>query len=613
MSVTISNAFSGMQTAQSAISVESHNIANARTDGFTKKTTLASSKVLNNVGAGVALTTPQRIVDTNSLIDERVSLSSHGYLSTKFQALASLQRNLGEPGGQNSLGERIKEFSNMCKALDLEPTSGLKRKEVLRTLDIVTQELSKLTERIQDLRRSSDTSIKVAVDEINAQLTIVDTLNTQIVSNSQSGLPTGDLTDKRDEAIRQITQRMNLSITENTDGSVSLRTGEGVSLVKPDLTTIDFTPTTYIGPASRYDPILANSDISHITVSDSASNLINITDGFTGGEIAGHIEMRDQYLPNLQEQLDRLATDLRDKLNADHNLGTGYPPANTLTGNRPFATPAADTFQGTGTIRVAIVDRATGQFVGVVPYDLDLTATGAITINNLATNLDTGLGAAGSATVNASGNLVLSATNADHGVALIPVGGAAVETGTGTGLGFSHYFGLNDLVTSQQDLYTGGAPTPGVAGMLGVRQDIVTDDTLLSRGKISDALVPLPLIGDQALYNGDNRSIRQLVSTLDASHTFADAGGLGVRTSTFENYASLILADSAQTTLNTEKLMEDERSNLAIISYAQGQISGVDIQGSLLKVIEWQKVYMGCSTIIRLERENSQALMRILD
>ena len=611
MANTLDIALSGLKTATSAISNQSHNIANASTDGYTKKNVITQTQILDGSGGGVISSIPQRIVSEVLIADEREKISSSSYLATKGTALNSIQMSMGRPGEKNSLSEMIKDFSTKCEALSLESTSGIKRKEVLRTLETITNEMSFLTQKIQKTRQSSEAAIKISVDEINANVKEVDSLNHQIIANSRAAIAKDDLVDQRDRAIRNIAKHMDVHVIQEDNGGVFLRMGSGISLLFPSPVQVDFTPTTFINAENQYDPNPALSGVNHITMSDDNGNILNITDYFNGGEIAGHLDIRDRALTNVQAQLDLLATEFRDKINADHNLGSGYPPATTLTGSRTFATPGTDQFQGTGTIRIAIIDKSNGEFVSVPPYDLDLDALGSVSINDLATNINGGLGIGGSAVVNGEGRLVLSATDPNHGIALVPVGGDATETGTGTGLGFSHYFGLNDLITSQNHVYSAGPITHGLAGMLAVHQDIATNDSLLSRGQISDTL-PTPAPGDQAIYNGDSRLMQKLTTTLETPQSFVNTGGLGDRQLSFADYSSAIISDSARQALNTENLAKKEEAALNNITYAQGQISGVDTQESLLDILEWQRVYMGCSTVIGIEKDNFNFLMQII-
>lgn len=592
--------------AQAVMENESNNIANAMTQGYTKKIVTPLAQVLNGQGAGVAASIPQRQVNESFLIDERVKLSSSSYHQKKSEAFHLLQMGMGQPGQKNSLSEMIKDFSNKCESLTLESTSTLKRKEVLETLQTVTEKLTTLTGNIQKERMKSDKAIKSAIDEVNTKVLEIHEYNQQILANTRAGLATGDLEDQRDNALRTIAKHVDLQITKTDNGEIFLQTTRGVSLLSSAINTLNFSTTTTIDATNQYDPDPALSGVNHITYSDSGGNLVNVTDLFTSGDIAAHVEIRDRDLTNLQAQLDQLATTLRDKVNEAHNLGSGYPPATSLTGTRSFSDPATELFQGAGTLRLAVVNKTTGQFE-TAPYDLDLGALGPVTINNLAANIDGNLAGA-NATVTAEGFLSLTTANPDHGLALIPVGGNATENTTG--LGFSHYFGLNDLLLSPGHVYDPATLVSGLSSQLSIREDLKTTDSLLSRGRLNDAL-PTPNVGDHALRNGDNRAIVSLVDFLETPQFFPNTGGLGEKQLTLTDYSSEIISEAARRAKNAQASFERESRELSNIKDAQGQIGGVNMQESLLNLMDYQKIYMGSSKVISVEKENFKHLMSI--
>ena len=124
----------------------------------------------------------------------------------------------------------------------------------------------------------------------------------------------------------------------------------------------------------------------------------DITTEITSGQLGALIKLRDTTLPNLQSELNTLASGVFDQINAVHNDGTAFPPPNTLTGTQTVA--AGDPFAGTGTTRIAVVD-ANGDLVAP-PIELDLTAYA--TVGAVQTALNAALGANGTASI-VGGNL----------------------------------------------------------------------------------------------------------------------------------------------------------------------------------------------------------------
>ena len=51
---------------------------------------------------------------------------------------------------------------------------------------------------------------------------------------------------------------------------------------------------------------------------------------FSSGKLYGLLQMRDKIIPSTLDQLDNLAYNLVNSVNAVHNMGVGYPPASEL-------------------------------------------------------------------------------------------------------------------------------------------------------------------------------------------------------------------------------------------------------------------------------------------
>ena len=63
LEITLANALSGLSASQLSLQTVSNNIANARTEGYTRKIIDQTSRVLDGVGYGVEITRITREVD----------------------------------------------------------------------------------------------------------------------------------------------------------------------------------------------------------------------------------------------------------------------------------------------------------------------------------------------------------------------------------------------------------------------------------------------------------------------------------------------------------------------------------------------------------------------
>lgn len=586
---------SGLNAAKVAIADLSNQLVNVDTPGFTKKLPLVTTRVLDGQGAGVNLAPFQRVVDPFLVLADRVQTSVAGHITTKSTLMKQIELEFGKPGDANSISEMVRGMVSACQGVSTSPTDPVGRKEVMRTFTKLFSEIDRLSERIQEMRQDVDKKIATAVTDANNQIIQIDSLNKIISGNTFAGLSVGDLEDQRDLALKNLASHMNISASTDSDNVVFIQDGLGVALLFPDVITMTYVPTALINAGSVYNPNPALSSINPITVSDSAGHTTDITLDFTDGDIAAYLEMRDTVLPQLQQELDRFATDLRDTLNAAHNLGSSTTPPDTLTGSMVYTNPAVDTYTGTGVVRFALVDKTTGQMVGGNTFDFDTTAMGTVTIQNLAATIQGGLTpllATCTATFNANNQMILSTGNPNVGIAITSVGANATETATGRG--FSHYLGLNDVIVSPGYGLQGAVPTPGISQFMSIRPDILATDAYLARGTLSGAAVP-PGPPASLIAVGDTSSIDGLIGALSNPRTFAAAGGLTAMSANFMDYAANIIADFALDTQAVTTRATQEANRLEARDYAIGQQAGVTIQDIFAQVMNWQQLFTACA------------------
>ena len=121
LSLALNNALTGLAVNQKALSITSHNIANANTEGYSRQIIQQSAQYINSVGVGVKIEDVVRNVDKylqRSLIRQG---SDVGYADVVNVYHERLQVLLGQPGGQNTLDEYITNFFNDVQALAETP------------------------------------------------------------------------------------------------------------------------------------------------------------------------------------------------------------------------------------------------------------------------------------------------------------------------------------------------------------------------------------------------------------------------------------------------------------------------------------------------------------
>ena len=478
---------SGMKVAQQQLNIISNNIANADTPGYTKKYASQNNLVLAGVSSGVSLSNVKRTVDENLLKSYLSSNSTSGNYAASDDYLGKVETLLGTPTGDNSIAANVGNLQVAFETFANDVTSASAKYSLLNSAQTISSRLNSISSEIQKLRGDADLNIASAVEEINANLDTLHELNDKIVKYSIMGYDgTANLEDQRDEILRSISEKIDISYFVRDNGSLVLQTKSGVTLLDDEPNYISHTAISQAGPTTSY----AGGEIAGIYVNGK-----DITSSITDGEIAGLIEIRDSTLPSLQAQLDELAGGLIEAINSAHNMGTSYPAPSSLTGSRSFIDPDKQQIQiQDGDVRFTIYD-ASGNQVATTSLGGNLGFTQG-TLSDMATAIQNWMQSANgpnlpqaSVSFNDDGQLVIDTGDSNYSFTIMDQESSAIGSAqqnvtinfapNGTTnfdrqfSGFSSFFGMNDFFVSSnpESVYDSKVISQGMS--LGLNEQVV--------------------------------------------------------------------------------------------------------------------------------------------
>ena len=475
MSLTLglNAAISGLSTAQKGLDLVSHNISNVNTEGHTRKIFNPESRVLAGSGAGVQVGSVTREVDQGLLDDLREEASSLYRFKTLDEYYNFMQDMFGETGSNTSISHVLTTLGEEWEALGVSPNSATAQATAVDAAVRAIDKLNDMSDSIQDLRLRADQELESAITRVNALLDDISSLNDKIVRSTaleQTG--TADLEDKRDLALQELSQYMDITTFERENGATVVYSNGGSALVDSTANHLTHSALTSISAWQTK----AGGDIANITVASQ-----DVTADFGSGKIYGLIELRDEILPNLQSEVDRLADSLKTEVNAIHNRGTNYPEMmHTYNGTRQFLDSANQTVTMTGDVTLLITDTAGTQVATTTldtvmqtagygsgaqasggPWDIDEIAA---SIEDWLQDANGGNLATASVSINSDGKMDIvlgdtsyslnfrdetataaNSTASDVTMSFDSDGDGTVDESID---GFSNFFGLNDFFTS---------------------------------------------------------------------------------------------------------------------------------------------------------------------
>ena len=151
MSLTISlqSALASLNATQGAMQVVSNNVANATTEGFTKKTVSTQTQIVNGRASGVRLTDSQRVVDQNLLRQIREQLAKVEDLSVRNDYYGRIQDLFGSPGSNSDVSHLLTEFGVAVESLATTPESAPGKYDTVALAVQFTDRLNLLSSEIQ--------------------------------------------------------------------------------------------------------------------------------------------------------------------------------------------------------------------------------------------------------------------------------------------------------------------------------------------------------------------------------------------------------------------------------------------------------------------------------
>jgi len=430
-------ATSGLQTAQAQLRVTSDNIANVNTPGYVRKIADQSAAVTNGYGAGVDVTRV-RLATDRFLQAAGLSASADAARQTvRYELFDQIQTQFGDPSSDSSFFAQIDKLFASYAAMAESPTSSAARQDTIYKTQALFNEAASIADQIQSVRQEADGRLQSAIETINPLLEQIDKLNKTIASGTVTNQDVTGAQNAQLNLINQLSQYMDVKVEARSNGGVTLRTGNGMTLVGEGAATVSYQAAGTVGATTVFQDIM---------ITEPSGTRWPLLDGVSSGQIRGLIELRDTEAPAAAERLGELTAKLADELNRAHNANSSVPAPTTLNGRNTGQSLENALAGFTGKTTITAVDSA-----GVIQASAEIVFSGAtMTINgapadpsNFLSVLNAQLGGAATASF-ADGALRLDGAGG-NGVAIADDATTPSDKG---GRGFSHWFGLNDLVTT---------------------------------------------------------------------------------------------------------------------------------------------------------------------
>jgi len=434
---------SALLANQQALRTVSTNVANVNTTGYSRLDVdfVSRQSVGGSGGVGVDV---QRVANSYLAAAAMRGASEVASADVLAQFMDRAQGLLGDPSGQSSVFSALDRVFSSFGSLAVDPSAGPRQSTALSDLQNLLSQLDTTAGEISRLREEANGRIVSGLQEANALLSGIAKLNMTIQGARLAGGGAAEAENEQQRMLDRLAGIIDIRTQDRPLGGVDVRTSDGLLLADMDASVLGVSTTSQGEP---YPGLVVNLPRS--------TTELALEPHISGGELKGLLRTRDRELVNLQLAFGEFAAGAAEALNAAHNSGTAVPSPGRLSG-RNTGLLATDRLNFTGAANIAIVDSA-GLVVRNFRVDFNtqqitdeaanVTAF-ANSIGDFQTALNAAMGADGQVTF-ANGRMQIAASAAGRGIA---VRDDVSTPAARAGKGFSHTFGLNDLVAHGEPL-----------------------------------------------------------------------------------------------------------------------------------------------------------------
>ena len=446
----LNTSVTGLFTNQEQLRVTANNIANVNTEGFSRVQVNQEALVLQGDSVGVGISSITRVVDRFLETATRSALSTTEQFTAQREFHDRLQGILGDPASESSLAAQLDQAFTAAADLALNPSDILRRQQTVAEVQDFLVSIDGIQQQIQDLRADASLQISEVIESVNENLRRINELNPLIVAQTATGGEIGGLEGQLAVALTDLSQFIDINVVRQENGSVFVSTTAGQPLIDTSLSQLNYDPPGVVSAETFFPPIdLFRVDDDTL---EPISSPVDITGTVRTGRIRGLLDIRDTQLVDLSDTLGELAGRIADEFNRVQNQFTTVPAPSSLTG-RQTVVGGAQATNFTGVVTFAVTD-ASNNLVASTTVDFD--AAPPADFNALVAQVNAGLGGAATLTLT-DGVVSFEASAPGNGVVVADDENNPSER---AGRGFSHFFGLNDIIRGDEPgIYETGVTT----------------------------------------------------------------------------------------------------------------------------------------------------------
>jgi flagellar hook-associated protein 1 FlgK len=298
---------SGLHLLDRQMARASDDIANAGTEGHTRKILAGAALEAGGAGIGVRGRVVVRDVDAALVAAADRARSEAAGAALAERLLGGVEAAHGRPEDGDSVAGRIAGLRSAFVLLREAPADPNRRAGAMVAAEELVAQVNGVAAAIGTARQQAQDALGEEVAAVNAALHRVARLNDDIRREAASGRSIAALDDQRDLAIGRIAESLELRVIRQSNGEVTLVARGGLVLpLDPAADALSVGAAT-VGPGAYH----GGGGLPGVMLGGQ-----DVTRRLAGGRLAAAAALRDTTLPRMQAELDLTAAHLAQRFAA---------------------------------------------------------------------------------------------------------------------------------------------------------------------------------------------------------------------------------------------------------------------------------------------------------
>jgi len=343
----------GLEIAQRAIELVGTNISNAATEGYHRQD-IAISPLDFDANGNITDSTVQSC-QADRQIDELVEQEFTrqqpliGQVQQELETLQSVEGAIGNLDSQG-IGKALSDFTNSLNQLASDSHSAPLLQQTVSAADALATQVRSLSGTITDLQSHIRLQAQATAEQGNGLIEEIADLNGQISNLTTSGANSNEMKDRRDQAINELGQLMDVQVSKRTQ------------------------PNGMVDVASWGTPLVMGDQYLKLEVGSNVGTNLGVSvlgagyyqSDVSGGKLGGLLNLTNNLLPKITDNLDTLSKQIITQFNQLQAQGIGVAGSFSKLQGVPVSSDTLDQWSlpvqdGTISMRVIAPDGSVTQ------------------------------------------------------------------------------------------------------------------------------------------------------------------------------------------------------------------------------------------------------------